>query len=302
VDTALGTELFGWLVEEDHEQPAAPGNIFEKASLAVSDLAHRPRVNLLLPAFLLALALAVRARVKERRVVIFSVVTMAVQWAQMGIMANAGLGAHHTILLWPLPQVVIGISFAAASRRLGRAAIPALTSVLAVLMATGALQINEYYRMAWRNGGAVFWSNAVFRLSSYMEGVRAEHVYCMDVWVSEPLRVLNRGALPLKDIWIGNAPGQTGLSVATTDTYDTYKAVAADPQNLESPGMKLIVAAIRRPGNLFLGRTRGWAYVKDETAELLTLAGAAGYRREVLATIADSFGRPVYEAYRFVRN
>ena len=53
-----------------------------------------------------------------------------------GVGANGGHDqhrpqrVHHTILLWPLPQVVIAVSFASASRRLGRAGIPALAATL----------------------------------------------------------------------------------------------------------------------------------------------------------------------------
>jgi 4-amino-4-deoxy-L-arabinose transferase-like glycosyltransferase len=299
VETALGSQLFGGMVEEDGEnaQPAAPGNILEKASLGLSEIAHRPRVSLLLPAFLLALALAAKAPGRDRRIVVFCLVALAVQWAQMAIAVSAGVGAHHTILLWPLPQVVIGVSFAVASRRLGRAAVPALAGALALVMAAGALQINEYYRMAWRNGGTVFWSNAIFRLSSYMEGTRAERVHCTDDYICQSLRVLNRGALPLDDLLVTNEPGYAGWSVFTTD--GGYRPTAADPQNPESPGMKLIEAAASRPSDLFLGHAKAWEI--DTSEGLLELASAAGYRREVLATIPDSFGRPVFEAYRFVR-
>jgi hypothetical protein len=302
VDTVLGEQLFGWLVEEDGEnaQPAAPGNVLERASLRLSEMAHRPRVSLLLPAFLLALALALaaRAHARDRRIVVFCLVAMAVQWGQMAITANAGVNAHHAILLWPLPQVVIGVSFAAASRRLGRAAVPALAGVLALVMAAGALQINEYYRMAWRNGGTIDWSNAVFRLSSYMEGAPAERVLCMDGGIARTLRVLNRGALPLDEMFVYREPGQVEWSVFTSN--GGYKPAVADPQNPESPGIKLIEAAANQPGVLFLGRTKAWE--SENGAVLLDLASAAGYRQEVLATIPDSFGRSTFEAYRLVRN
>jgi hypothetical protein len=299
VDTVLGNLLFGWLVEEDGEnaQPAAPGNVLEKASLGLSELARRPRVNLLLPAFLLALALAVRSHARDRRIVVFCLVAMAVQWVQMAITDGAGTNAHHAVLLWPLPQAVIGVAFAAASRRFGRAAVPALAGALAVLMAAGALQINEYYRMAWRNGGTVFWSDAVLRLPRYLQGMRAERVLCMDAYIVQPLRVLSRGALPLDEMFLSRDFREAEWSVLTLNGEN--KPAVADPQNLESPGMKLIEAAANQPGTLFLGRTKAWE--SEDGAALLDLAGAAGYRQAVLATIPDSFGRPVYEAYRFVR-
>ena len=67
----------------------------------------------------------------------FRLIAMAVAWVQMAITANTGASVHHTILLWPFPQVVIAVSFASASRRLGRAGIPALAVTMAVLMVSG---------------------------------------------------------------------------------------------------------------------------------------------------------------------
>ena len=40
---------------------------------------------------------------------------MAVGWIQMAITKDAGLGAHHVTLLWPLPQWFLAVAFVQAA-------------------------------------------------------------------------------------------------------------------------------------------------------------------------------------------
>ena len=231
----------------------------------------------MLYAFALALLLAPLARGRDLRAILFALIAMAVQWAQMAITVNAGGSVHHTILLWPLPDMAIAVSFAAASRRLGRAAVPATAGVLAVTMVAGALQINEYYRLAWRNGGAQNWTDAVYPLSDYMKGVHARVVYCADWGILDSLRLLNRGKLPLEGI---------------------YEAV---PPDQGIPDMPRITAAAAGTDHIFIAHSKAFEFVEGRNAKLLKAAEGAGYRSEMLAVIPDSFGRPTYEVYRFVR-
>jgi hypothetical protein len=277
MNTARGTALFGWLVDEDGQTPSphAPKTALQKASSIVSEWAGRPRQNLMLYAFALALLLAPLARGGDLRAILFALVVMAVQWVQMAITVNAGGSVHHTILLWPLPAMAIAVSFAAASRRLGRAAVPAAAGILAVMMAAGALQINEYYRLAWRDGGAQNWTDAIYRLSDYMKGAHAAEVYSVDWGILDSLRLLNRGKLPQEAI---------------------FDAV---PGN-QAPDLPRIAAAAARPDDVFIAHAKGFEFFEGRNAKLLQAAEGAGYRREMLAAIPDSFGRPTYEVYHFV--
>jgi hypothetical protein len=119
MNTARGTALFGWMMDEDGQTPSphAPKTALQKASLTVSELAGRPRQNLMLYAFALALLLTPLARGRDLRAILFALIAMAVQWAQMAITVSAGGRVHHTILLWPLPQMAIAVSWTAASPR-----------------------------------------------------------------------------------------------------------------------------------------------------------------------------------------
>src|ERR1017187_8515039 len=84
----------------------------QQFSAEISSLAGHPRQHLLFYAFLLALVLAPLARGDALRAMAFALIALVVAWIQMAIAANAGGSVHHAILLWPLPQLVVAVSFA----------------------------------------------------------------------------------------------------------------------------------------------------------------------------------------------
>jgi len=133
LNTLDGEGLFGWMMPFPKDQapaPHVPDSHLTAVSAEISSLAGHPRHNLMLYAFALALLLAPLARGNALRAILFALIAMAVAWAQMAVTANAGASVHHAILLWPFPEMVIAVSFAAASRRLGRAGIPSVAAVL----------------------------------------------------------------------------------------------------------------------------------------------------------------------------
>jgi 4-amino-4-deoxy-L-arabinose transferase-like glycosyltransferase len=277
--TADGHALFGWLTLEDWQTktPHQPGGILESASARISALAGRPRRSLLLYAFCLALLLAPLARGPALRAILFALIAMGVAWAQMAVTANAGGSVHHAILIWPLPQMLIAVSFAAASRRLHGAGIPALATVLAVLMISGLLVTNEYHFLMVRNGGSQNWTDAIFGLSDYMKNVSASNVFCVDWGMMDSMRLLSRGKLPLR---VGTDP-ITKPALNDVDREFLAKTITGD-------------------GHVFINHTKDFEFFTGVNDKLVRYAANAGYRREVMAVLPDSHGRPVYEVYRFV--
>jgi hypothetical protein len=265
MNTVNGQGLFGYLTDEDWQtpHPHAPA----RAAAALAEAAGHPRHTLMFYAFLFALVLAPLAPADGRRAIAFCLVAGAIAWVQMAVTANTGASVHHTILLWPLPQAIVAISFAGAAARLGRAAIPALAIVLGVVLASNLLVANEYFFMMSRDGGSESWSDAIVPLSARLESARPPAVFCADWGIQDSLRLLSRGRLPTWDVTGG----------------------------LANP------AALADPAYLFTGRTADHEIFRGTAARLAAAAEAAGYRREVVDTIADSFGRPTFEVYRFVR-
>jgi hypothetical protein len=266
-NTVNGHALFGILPEEETPQPHPPAEGLETLASNLSSTAGHPRYSLMVYGFLLALLLVPLARGPSLRIILFALIAMAVAWVQMATTANAGGSVHHSILLWPLPAAFVAVSLAAASRRLGRAGLPVVIGVTALLAGSEVLVTAEYYTTMVRNGGTVGWTEAVYTLSDYMGAARAKTVSCVDWGILDSLRLLNRGALPLR--WGG-------------DEDDTE-----------------LRALLAQPESIFLGHGAGFEIFPGRTAKLTSHAGALGYQRQVIAVIADSFGRPMFEVFRF---
>ena len=276
--TADGRGLFSWLNFEDWQthNPRPPKGLIQKASARISALAGRPRHNLTLWAFCLALLLAPLARGNALRAILFALIAMLVAWLQMAVTANAGGSVHHAILIWPFPQMAIAVSFASASRRLRTAGIPALAVVLATMMVSGALLTNEYFALAIRNGGGPNWTDAIFRLSDYMKGVSSDYVFCVDWGILDSLRLLNQGKLKVS---VGNDP------------ISKRELTAEDRDYLRQ--------TISGPGNVFINHTKDFEFFEGVNDKLVKYAAEAGFERQIMAVIPDSNGRPVYEVYHF---
>lgn len=276
--TAAGPGLFGWLVNEDWQAPTphGPRTAIEAASFRVSSLAARPRHNLMVYAFALALLLAPLARGTALRAILFALIALVVAWLQMAVNANTGGSVHHTILVWPLPVMAIAVSLDAASRRLGRAGLWAVAAVTVVLAVSGALVTNEYFTLMVRNGGPQNWTDAVFALSRYSARLPARFMFVMDWGILDSLRLLNRGALPL----------QSGI--------DQIGKPDMPPEDHE-----ILLRMISDPDNVYIAHTKAFEFF-PHNGTFLAYAERLGYHREIMATIPDSFGRPVYEVYRLV--
>jgi hypothetical protein len=278
--TADASAMFGWLVDENWKTPVPhqPKGWIQSATVKISALAGHPRRNLMLYGFALALLLAPLARGHELRAILFALIVMVVGWLQMAITVNAGGSVHHAILLWPLPEMAIGVSLAAASRRLGRAGIPAVTAVTGVLVVSSLLVTNEYFKMMNRNGGGMNWTDAIFGLSDYLKRVQATGVYSMDWGIMDSLRLLNRGKLPLE---IG---------------FDQIGKPVISPEE-----RFLVHQMIGTPEHVFVAHTADFQFFKGYSEKLLKFAADAGYQRQMMAVISDAYGRQVYEVYRFAR-
>ena len=278
--TVNGTGLYRFVPFEDFEtaHPHGARTALERISAALDSATGSPRTNLLFAAICAALLLMPLTGGRERRAIRFALLAMALAWAQMFFTANAGSSVHHTILLWPLPQMVVGIAFASASRRLSPSAVPALAAVLALMMAWGLAVTNGYYWRIVRNGGSREWSDAIFPLSDYFSKTPAHEIFAADWGIQDSLRLLNRGRLPLG--LVGLAGGDSAVPAGEADR---------------------LVKLISRPDNLFVTHAKEYVVFAGADEKLARFAAARGFRPERVTTICDSYERPTFEIYRFVR-
>jgi len=276
--TVSGNGLFGYMIAEDEETAAPHGAAgpLERLSSEVSQAFGHPRHSLQLYALLLALALATLARGRELRAILFALIAMAVAWVQMVTTPSAGGSVHHTILLWPLPAMVMAVSFATASRRLGRAGMMALAGMLAVLVGSDVLVTNEYFWKSVRNGGSRTWSDAIFPLSNDLIAAQPAAVYCADWNIFENLRLTGRGTIPLR---VGMDP------VPAPDM---------------SPGdRERLTGMIARPGAVWVTHVPDMEFFPAIRPQLDRFAGAAGFEHHFLRIVRDTHGRATFEVYRF---
>ena len=276
--TIDGEGLFGYMFAEDAQTPAPHGaaNLAERLSQRTSERFGHPRRSLQLYACLLALVLAPLARGRDLRAILFALIAMAVAWIQMATTPTAGGSVHHTILLWPLPAMTMAVSFAAASRRLGRAGIPAVAVILAVLLASDVLVTNEYFWKSVRNGGSHTWTDAVFPLSADLMAMRPAAVYCADWNIFENLRLLDRGALPL---------------------FSGMDPIPAPDMN---PGdRQWLLGMIAAPDAVWVTHVRDFEYFPAVRPKLDRFAAAAGFERRLIEVVRDTHGRPTFELYRY---
>jgi 4-amino-4-deoxy-L-arabinose transferase-like glycosyltransferase len=281
--TLNGAGMFGYLADEDSgtRVPHRPRGPVGRASARMAALTGDPRHSLGLYAFLLAILLAPLAGGNDRRAVLFALITMIVAWIQMAITANAGGAVHHTILMWPLPQLTVAVSLAAASKRFGGAGKMFVCAVVGVVAVSSVLLTNEYYNKMVRNGGSQSWTDAIFPLSSYVQSLpprpQSTYLYCMDWGIMDSLRFLSGGTLP----------------VAGSDYRFTKEDLSAEDR-------ETVGRILSDGGNLYVSHSKEVQFFADNQ-KLLKLASGLGYRQDSLAVIADSFGRATFEVYRLVR-
>jgi len=276
--SAGGNGMFGWLLLEDSQtaNPHEPVGWLPKISASISASAGHPRHHLL--TYLFAAALLLAPISGNLRAVLFGLIAMGVAWIQMAITANAGWSLHHTLLLWPMPQLMIGASLAGASRHLGRAGAPAVGAVAALAAISGGLVINEYYATMLRNGPTPGWTDAVLPLAKYLKDTSAKNVICMDWGFVNGLRVLDGGKLPL-------ATGSVELSKPEMTAGDRVA----------------VLRMISDSGDVFVVHTKEFESFHVAQPKLLAFAAENGYRRDMMAVIQDGHGRAAYEVFRFVK-
>lgn len=280
IHTFGGSGLFGWMSAEDAAtpQPHLPSGAMERASADISAVFGHPRESLLLYAFVLAILLAPLTGWVNFRLVLWCLIAIGVAWIQMAINRNTGGSIHHTILLWPLPQTVIALSFAGVARRFGRAAIPAVAGATALVALSGVLVINEYDCAIRRNGGAPGWDDAVFAVSRYFQAAPPyRSAFAMDWGIIEPLRLLGRGRIRLAS----GTDQLTGGAIAPAD-------------------QELLRQMISDPRNLFIAHPAEAEFFKGKNEQLQSFAASIGFVPKAEERFSDSYGRPFFEIYRFV--
>jgi hypothetical protein len=236
--------------------------------------------NALEPAFCLALALLPFLWfTRARKPMLFCLIAMAVAWLQMAFTKDAGLGAHHVVLLWPLPQWFLAVGFVQAAEwrplRWKHAGAILLATVVLLLAADNLLLTNEYFYQLSAYGPSKSWTDAIFRLSEEAGHLQAPHLVVDDWGILTQLIVLHRNQLPLL------LADQTFLAPGTDqDSRNWFMRRLAE--------------------DVWIGHTPPFQQWAGENDRITRVARDAGFEKQMIETVPDRNGRPVFEIFRFV--
>jgi 4-amino-4-deoxy-L-arabinose transferase-like glycosyltransferase len=274
-----GGVLLGYLAHNDPApRPGRPGSALERGSVALSDWSDEPRVGLLGIALVLSLALLPWLwNSPARKPMLFALVFLLVTWLQMAFTQDVGGSAHHVVLLWPFPQLIVAVAFTRATRALGRAATAVLAVLIAVVCGSSFLVTNQHLAQLVVRGPTTVWTDAVYPLAEYLTQLPAKRIYVMDWGVFDSLRLLGRGQLPL---WVGSEQ--------------------AAKAKMDENDLRIVHEMLTAEEAVFLGHTEGNEEFTGRSARFAAAAESAGYRKQVLRVIDDARGRPIFEVYRWV--
>jgi hypothetical protein len=269
---ADGSGLFGYLVsDESSPQPKPPSTLAGRAAGWIRDHTGAHHASVFPYAALLAVLLApLWWRLPARRAALFSIIFCIVAFAAMALTKGAGGAIHHTVLLWPFPQLLVGIALSAIRPQ------TASLAAAAVLLVSNLLVTNQYVVQFERNGANASFTDALNPLSAALSDSAHDTIYVIDWGMFDNVSYLHKGRLDLR-------PSQGPLLSAAPN---------ADQQ-------KEIADMLRNPRALFVGHAAAREEFSGVAEHLRTAAAAAGYEQGPVRTIADSNGRPVFELFRF---
>lgn len=272
-----GDVLFGYMTRPEWQAaPARASNALEEASLRISNFTGKQRNGSGFWMLILAVATAFWTP-GRRRVLAFFLAVAAMAWIQMLVTAQAGTSAHHTVTLWPLVFGFVAIALAKLSA-LRRVTAKAVCAVVVLAVTRNALVVNEHLADWIRYGPSAVWTDAVFPLAERVRKANPARLVWVDWGVAEPLTLLLEGA------------------VSAEHAIRPYDRKSWDEQERERA-----LRLLRDGETVYVDRTEGNHVFPDLSRLLNGLASQEGYHRQVLDTIRDRHGRPMFELYRFVR-
>lgn len=271
-----GSGLFGYIVRNSTDRPLMPHSAVEKASFFVHSVTGDRRANQMALALLAGLVLIPMLwRTRARDALLFSIITGGVALTLM-FLSGGGDSTHHTVLLWPVPQLFLAVAFAEASGRVrfGRWLCAAAVAFFAL---TNLAVINQYLFQFIRNGSPSIWTDATYPLALGLRSARPPQVVAVDWGADNPLCVLNRNNPPVRIV---------------ADPFMPASETAAERQ----ADLRLL-----SDGKIVWVQHTGENEIMPGVNErLMSAAHNAGFDEVVINAYTDRSGRPILQTFRFV--
>ena len=266
-----GSGLSGYLVaRESQENPKEPSSLQGRAASWISQHSGRQQKSLMCYAVLLAAAMALLWwRAPGHSAALFAMVSGGVTFLAMAVTRNAGMGIHHSVLLWPMPQLLVGASFGALPWRWVR------VGAIALLAGANLLVVNQYIAQFERNGTVGSFTDAMRPLAVSLAGSPGDNIYVIDWGIFEPVDFLLQGKSHL------------------SESYTLFIQATPDPGQRRE-----IDAMLADPHALFVSHVRSREAFHGVTEHLETIAREEGYEEEPIRIVADRNGRPIFQVFR----
>ena len=267
-NAANGNALFGFIAEEEWVGPAKPVTS-RRGRLALwvrHRLGEHRRTGFYYAFGALALAVPLWWKSRPAR---FCLIFLAVTWPLMALTRDAGGATHHVVLLWPFPILFVALAVTALPWR----SIAFVAGSL--LVALNLLVVNQYVLQLERDGAAGNFTDALFSLSHVLAQSPDRPTFVIDWGIQYSMELAHQGRLRLYP--------------------------ATDPLMTETPNdaqRSSLRAMLSTPDAVFVGHVREREQFEGVGGRLEQFASTFGYHKQLIQTIFDSNGRPVFEIFR----
>ena len=267
-----GSGLFGFLVAPDsQENRREPDSLPGRAASWVSDHVSSRQKNLMPYAIFIAASIVlVWWRAPGRRAALFAAVCGIGTFAAMAVTRNAGTSIHHTVLLWPMPQLLVGTVLGALPWRWLRVGLAAL------LIGANLLVVNQYIAQFERNGSYGRFTDATNPLADSLARTPDANIYFIDWGIDETVDFLLQGKAHLRE------------------SYSLLIPATSDPEQRRE-----IDAMLVDPNALFVDHIPALEEFRGVGAHLEAIARSERYQKIPIRTVADRNGRAIFQIFRF---
>lgn len=273
-----GSGLLGYMVNEEPEGPVQNLRAWEKLPLFLNDKLHNPRNSLqhiLLVIALLAAPLLCWNGPNRKPALLF-LLGGALTYALMLLTRSAGGSAHHTVLLWPIPQILAGLMAGEILRRWPQRPWRLTAGLVVVCVLSNLAVLNTYLAHFIACGPSVVWTDAIRPLVAEI-GLRPGRILFSADWgISQQIEFYGQGRIGF---------------------HRTSDAIVND---LPSPlNVRHLERYMADPATLFVTHTEGHESFLGTRKKLLDFAAERGYHDELYKVISDRHGIAIFEIHEF---
>ena len=267
-----GSGLFGFLVApdlaENRREPQSPQG--RGASWISDRLGHHYKTLMPYAILIAASIVLVWWRAPGRSAALFAAICGIVTFLAMAVTRNAGTGIHHTVLVWPMPQLLVGTALGALPWRWLR------VGSVALLIGANLLVVNQYIAQFERNGTYWNFTDATNPLAASLARTPDRNIYVIDWGIYETVDFLLQG----------NAHLHESYPLLIQPTPDAGQRREID-------------AMIVDPHAVFVDHIPALEEFHGVGAHIEAIARSEGYEKIPIRTVADRNGRTKFQVFRF---